>query len=205
MLGQVVVGTVGHAPQLAPAEGEEDTRSRWLPWSRSTAPRDHGHAAAGSPPVMPRDSSHSLAEAAPVVEPLQIGARLAEELQLHLLELTDAEDEVAGGDLIAEGLADLANAEGQLFPGGTLHIYEVDENALRSFGTEINGVLCVLGHALEGLEHQVKLTDIGEVVLAAGGAGDVVLLDDSPSSRSERRRRWAYPGSMPFSWRTSPQ
>ena len=30
---------------------------------------------------------------------------------------------------------------------------------------------------LERLEHEVKLTDIGEVVLAAGGAGDVVLFD----------------------------
>ena len=71
---------------------------------------------------MPRDSSQFLAEGAPVVEPLQIGAGLAEELQLHLLELPGTEDEVAGGDFIAEGLADLADAEGQLLAGGTLHI-----------------------------------------------------------------------------------
>ena len=36
-----------------------------------------------------------MAEAAPIVEPLKVGARLAEELKLHLLELTHTEDEVA--------------------------------------------------------------------------------------------------------------
>jgi hypothetical protein len=63
-----------------------------------------------------------VAEGAPVLEPLQIGVGLAEELQLHLLELAGAEDEVARGDLVAEGLADLADAEGQLAPGGALDV-----------------------------------------------------------------------------------
>ena len=49
----------------------------------------------------------------PVLVPLLVGARLAEELQLHLLELAGAEDEVARRDLVAEGLADLADAEGR--------------------------------------------------------------------------------------------
>ena len=57
------------------------------------------------------------AELPPVLEPLQIGARLAEELQLHLLELPDAENEVTRGDLVAEGLADLAHA-GRATSGG---------------------------------------------------------------------------------------
>ncbi len=117
-----------------------------------------------------------MAERAPVVEPLEVGAGLAEELQLHLLELTDAEDEVARGDLVAEGFADLADAEGQLAAGGALGVDEVGEDALGRLGTEIDGVLGVLGDSLERLEHQVELADIGEVVLAAGGAGDVLLL-----------------------------
>ena len=119
-----------------------------------------------------------MAEGAPVLEPLQIGAGLAEELQLHLLELPDTEDEVAGGDLVAEGLADLAHTEGQLAPGGALGVDEVGEDALRRLRPQIHRVLGVLGDALEGLEHQVELPDVGEIVLAAGGAGDVVLLDE---------------------------
>ena len=63
-----------------------------------------------------------MAEGAPVVEPLQIGTGLAEELELHLLELADAEDEVARGDLVAEALAYLADAEGQLAAGGALDV-----------------------------------------------------------------------------------
>ena len=45
-----------------------------------------------------------VAEAAPVVEPRKVSVRLAEELELHLLELADAEDEVARRDLVAEAL-----------------------------------------------------------------------------------------------------
>ena len=119
-----------------------------------------------------------VAEGAPVLEPLQIGARLAEKLQLHLFKLTDPEDEVARRNLITEALANLSDAEGQLLPGGTLHVGEVDKNALGGLGPEIDGVLAVLGDALEGLEHQVELTDVGKIVLAAGGAGDVVLLNE---------------------------
>ncbi len=70
------------------------------------------------------------------------------------------------------------DAEGQLLAGGALDVVEVDEDALGRLGTQVHGVLRVLGDALEGLEHQVELADVGQVVLAAGGAGDVVLLDE---------------------------
>ena len=66
-----------------------------------------------------------VAEGPPILEPLQVGAGLAEELQLHLLKLSDPEDEVARGDLVAEGLADLAHAEGQLAAGGALGVDKV--------------------------------------------------------------------------------
>ena len=35
--------------------------------------------------------------------------------------------------------------------------------SLGSLGTEVDGVLGVLSHALEGLEHQVELADVGPV------------------------------------------
>ena len=118
-----------------------------------------------------------MAEGAPVLEPLEVGVGLAEELEFHLLKFADTENEVSGSDLVAEGLTDLSDTEGKLLTGSSLHVCEVYKDTLSGFGTKINGVLCVLGNTLEGLEHQVELTDIGEVVLAAGGAGDVVVLN----------------------------
>ncbi len=114
MLGQVIVGTVGYAPQLAPAEGEQELEVRGglgveaqlLGIMVTETQVLILHARERQQPLM--------AEVAPVLEPFQVGIGLAEELQLHLLKLANTEDEVARGDLVAEGLADLADAEGQL-------------------------------------------------------------------------------------------
>ena len=177
VLGQVVIRAVGDAPQLAPAEGEQELEVRR---GLGVEAQLLGVVVAQAEVfVLQADTEQPvMAERAPVVEPLEVGAGLAEELQLHLLELAHAEDEVAGGNLVAEGLTDLAHAEGQLAAGGALGVDEVGEDTLRRLGAEVHGVLRVLGHALERLEHQVKLADVGEVVLAAGGAGDIVLLDE---------------------------
>ena len=51
---------------------------------------------------------------APVLEPVIVLARADEVLELHLLELARAEEEVPGGDLVAERAADLRDAEGEL-------------------------------------------------------------------------------------------
>ena len=177
VLGQVVVGAVRHAPQLAPAEGEQELEVRG---GLGVEAQLLGVVVA-QPQVLVLQADAQqpvVAEGAPVVEPLQISAGLAEELQLHLLELADAEDEVARGDLVAEGLTDLAHAEGQLAAGGALGVDEVGEDALRRLRPQVHGVLGILGDALERLEHQVELPDVGEVVLTAGGAGDVVVLDE---------------------------
>ena len=177
VLGQIVVGPVRHAPQLAPAEGEQILKVRgglgvegqllglMVPQAQVLVPDVQALQ-----PVM--------AVGPPVLEPLQIRVGLAEELQLHLLELPDAEDEVAGGDLIAEGLAHLAHAEGQLPPGGPLDGGEVDEDALGGLRPQIHLVGGVLGDALVGLEHQVEFPDIGEVALAAARAGHLVVPDE---------------------------
>ena len=119
------------------------------------------------------------AERAPVLEPLEVGAGLAEELKLHLLELAGTEREVAGRNLVTEALADLADTEGNLLAARALNVFEVYKDTLGSLGTEVNCILRILGNALEGLEHQVELTNVGEIVLAAGRARNVVVLDES--------------------------
>ena len=114
--------------------------------------------------------------ASPVIKPFQIGSRLTEELQLHLLKFANTEDEVARSDLVTEALAHLADAEGQLFPGSTGDVGEVHEDALCGLRTEIDGILRIFGNSLECFEHQIELTDISEVVLSAGGARNLVLI-----------------------------
>ena len=95
--------------------------------------------------------------------PLLVLARLYEELDLHDLELAGAEDEVAGGDLVAEGLADLGDAERELAAGGVEDVVEVDEDALCGLGPEVDLVLIGLDGAHVGLEHEVELPGLGEV------------------------------------------
>ena len=57
-----------------------------------------------------------------------------------------------------------------------LNVREVDENALRGLRAEIAGRGRVLGDADGGLEHQVKLADGREVMLAADGAYNIFVL-----------------------------
>ena len=177
VLAQVVVGAVRHAPQLAPAEGEEvfevrgglGVEGQLLGLVVPEAEVFLLHVQANQPVV---------AVGPPVLEPLQVRVRLAEELQLHLLKLPDAEDEVARGNLVAEALAHLAHAEGELSSGGPLDGGEVDKDALGGLGPEVDLVGGILGDALVGFEHEVKAADVGEVVLAAAGAGDLLFPDE---------------------------
>ena len=177
VLLEVVVGAVGHAPQLAPAEGEHELE---VGGGLGVEGQLLGLVVAQAEVLLLQAQIHQplAAELPPVLEPLQIGARLAEELQLHLLKLPDAEDEVAGGDLVAEGLAHLTHAEGQLLAGGALDGGEVDEDALGGLGAQVDLGAAVLGDALMGLEHEVELADVGEVRLAAAGAGHAVVPDE---------------------------
>ena len=62
---------------------------------------------------------------------------MAEELDLHLLELARAEGVVARVDLVAKRLADLGDAERQLEPRAVEDVLEVDEDALGGFGAEV--------------------------------------------------------------------
>ena len=118
-----------------------------------------------------------VAEVPPVLEPLQVGAGLAEELQLHLLELPGAEGEVAGVISLRKDLPIWHTPKGSFFRVVRWMFWKLTKMPWAVSG-QVNGVLGVLGDALEGLEHQVELADVGEVVLAAGGAGDLVPVDE---------------------------
>ena len=139
MAAKVVIGAVGDAPQLAPVgkrEGVLDIRSsagverqlRRLVVAQSEVFVLYAEALE---PV--------YAVVLPVREPLKVGARLAEELALHLLKLAGAEGEVSRRYLVAERLADLADAEGQLAAGRALDVREVYEYALRRLRAEVHG------------------------------------------------------------------
>src|SRR5699024_9999342 len=117
------------------------------------------------------------AEALPVVEPLKVCIRLAEELKLHLLKLSCTERKVTRCDLVAEGFSDLSDTERKLLSGCTLYVLEVYEDSLRGLRTEIHCILRIFRYALECLEHQVELTDIREIVFSAGRARNLMLFD----------------------------
>ena len=134
MLGQIVIGSVRDTPQFAPTEGEQEldigssltVEAQFL---RRVITKSH---------LVFLDAKRQqpvTAEASPVLEPLHIGAGLAEELQLHLLELSGTESEVTGCDLITERLTNLSDTERNLLTGSSLYIFEVNENTLCSLGS----------------------------------------------------------------------
>ena len=113
----------------------------------------------------------------PLAEPFHLGAGPYEELHLHLLELPHAEDELAGHHLVAEGLADLGYAEGNLHASGLLDVDVVHEYALCGLGAQIDLAAVVANGAELGGEHQVELTHVGPVPGAADGA-DYAAVED---------------------------
>ena len=108
--------------------------------------------------------------------PFKVGTRRAEKFKLHLLKLARSECEVTGCNLVSERLTHLTDTERYLLAARSLNALEVYKNTLRRFGAEINNGRRVLCNALERLEHKVKLTNICEVMLAALGAYDVMLV-----------------------------
>ena len=93
---------------------------------------------------------------APELVPHHGLVRLAEELDLHLLELAGAEGEVARIDLIAERLADLGDTEGNLHPCRVHHVLEVGKDALGCFGAEVGNTRSILQRSDICLKHKVE-------------------------------------------------
>src|SRR5205807_2358961 len=99
-------------------------------------------------------------------------AGVAEELDLHLLELAAAEGVVPRVDLVAERLADLGDTERQLEPSAVEDVTEVDEDALSRLWAQIGNVRGILDGADVGLEHQVELARLRQFAIAPRrGAG----------------------------------
>ena len=117
------------------------------------------------------------AEVTPVWIPLVVCTWLTEEFHFHLFKLSGTENEVTRGDLITEALADLANTKRQFLTHGSLYVSEVYEHALCCFRTQIDCVLGIFQNTLEGLEHQVELSDVGKVMRTAVRTGNVVFSD----------------------------
>ena len=106
-----------------------------------------------------------------------VAAGLAEPLHLHLLELAGTENEVLGGDLIAEGLADLGDAEGNLDPAGGDYVLEIHIDALGGLRAEVYGRACIgIGPDMGG-EHQVEVPRLGETVLRPTGRACTIEVD----------------------------
>src|SRR5688572_17570499 len=103
----------------------------------------------------------------PLVERGQAVLRLDEELDLHLLELYVAKDEVAGRDLVAEDLADLGDAERQLLPGYREDVLVLDEDRLRSLWPQVDFDARFADRADGRAEHHVELAGVGQSPVAA--------------------------------------
>ena len=167
MGAQVVVGTVGHAHEFAPfTTGEPE-------------PIFEVNGACGIVGTLlfgNVELTHIVGVNAQVDKPIPAGvhpfleffggiARRHEIFDLHLFEFAGAEDEVTRGDLVAERLANLTNAEGGLHAGGGLHILKVNKDALGGFGPHIVQTLLVVDRAKESLHES------GEHLRLGPGAG----------------------------------
>jgi len=147
MAAKVIIGAVGNTPELAPVSKGE---SKLNIGGCAAINRERGRLVVAQAQMLLFNAERIEpfgAEVFPIGKPVKVGAGFAEEFAFHLLKFARAEGEVAGGDLIAERLANLADTERQLFAGGALNICKVHEDALRGFGAQITHGRRILGHA----------------------------------------------------------
>ena len=164
---QVEVGAVGDALELAEAGRGE--REAVLDVARARAflrvVREFVAVVLAEDEVLAREADllpPREAPVAPPLVPLVRGVGADEELDLHLLELAAAEGEVARRDLVAEGLADLRDAERHAHARRIDDVPEVDEDALRGLGAQVRERVLVADRAAVRLEHEVELPRLGE-------------------------------------------
>src|SRR5690625_2258027 len=187
---QVEVGAVGDAHQLAPLAALE---------AEAVLQVDGGGAVMGALGVRDVEAAQVVRIDAQIDEPLPAGLDpfgevavgllgRGEVLDLHLFELAGAEDEVARCDLVAERLADLADAEGWLHAGGGHHVQEVHEDALSGLRTQVVQAGLVVDRPEIGLDQARELLRIGVLAtVAAVGAGHLgqATLGGTPLLRLE--------------------
>jgi hypothetical protein len=97
-----------------------------------------------------------------VVRGPHIGPRWDKVLDLHLLELPGAEDEVPRRDLVPERLADLGDPERDLLPRRCQDVFEIEEDPLRRFWAQVGGGALVREGPHLRLEHQIEGPGHGE-------------------------------------------
>ena len=172
---EVEVGPVGDPLELAPAPGEEVLdvgRGFRVVGEVLLGVLAEPEAVLGDPE--PHEPGEPFL--APIGEPAVGVGRRDEELQLHHLELTGAEDEVPWRDLVAETLTELGDPEGRLAAHRRHHVQEVDEHPLRRLRAQICDGGLVVERADESLEHEVERPRFGEVGGTAVRAGPLDLV-----------------------------
>src|SRR5699024_6229981 len=92
----------------------------------------------------------------PVLVPLLILAWLDEEFHLHLLKLTSTQEQVTRGDLIAESLTSIGDAKRSLHARRGHHIFEVYEDTLCRFGTQVVQTFVIIDWAQEARQQTRK-------------------------------------------------
>ena len=103
----------------------------------------------------------------PALVPLFIGSRHDEILNFHLFKLANTENKILRCNFIAICLTDLSYAKRKLAICRIQHVFEIDENALSGFRSEVGDVLIVFDRSDCRLEHQIKRTRFGQIVESA--------------------------------------
>src|SRR5262249_16692726 len=89
--------------------------------------------------------------------------RVAKELNFHLLKLATAKNVVSRIDLVAESLANLRDAEGQLKAITVADVLEVSKYALRRFWAKVGNCGSVFERADKRLEHKIENARRGQL------------------------------------------
>ena len=129
MLCQVIICSVSDSPELTPSEWEKEFH---ICGSLAVEAQLFLIMVTVTNLIILKSESTQpvKAELLPVCKPLKICIRLAEELKLHLLELTGTECEVTRCDLVTEGFTDLTDTKWNLLTGCSLYVLEVYKNTL---------------------------------------------------------------------------
>src|SRR4029077_3672665 len=98
---------------------------------------------------------------------------MAEEFDLHLLELAASEDEVARCNFVAKRLSDLGDSKRNLHAAAVEDVAEVDEDSLGGFGAEVGLVRLVANSTSNRLEHEIERSRIRQVTSTGGAGSDI--------------------------------
>ena len=71
---------------------------------------------------------------------LSFGSGANKKLHFHLFKFAHAENKLTCYDLVSESLTGLRNTKWNFHTRCLLHVQKIYKNALRSFGTQINGI-----------------------------------------------------------------